>query len=337
MKTRSSITVALLCLLCMAACIRGPRHDGSPLRCAISLAGDDGSHGRALLCGYNYELLRLFAAQEGREAEIRLAGHKESILDSLRHGKLDIVSFPYADTLATDSLLVWFPSDSCGIWVLAASDQAGSSFAGEWLSELHTDPDHATRRQHFLDIYHPMTRVSADFISPYDSLIRAYADTLGWDWKLLAALIYQESRFRIEARSPRGAAGIMQLVPNTARSFGCKDPLDPEENIRAGVGMLQAVEAKFRRNAADHNELTKFTLAAYNAGAARIRDCINYARHKGVDASRWENVAAVIPEMKHDSIAALDTIKLGTFYGGETVAYVRRVRAYYERYRHICR
>ena len=182
----------------------------------------------------------------------------------------------------------------------------------------------------------PDDAVSDVTISPYDSLIRVYADTLGWDWRLLAALIYQESRFNAEARSHRGAAGLMQLVPRTAGKFGCEDPLEPEDNIRAGVRMLKAVESRFRRIAANETELAKYTLAAYNAGAARIRDCISYARHKGADVSRWENVAAVVPEMKHDSIAALDPIKLGTFHGAETTSYVRKVWRRYEHYKHIC-
>lgn len=178
--------------------------------------------------------------------------------------------------------------------------------------------------------------VSTVSISPYDSLIRVYADTLGWDWRLLAALIHQESRFNADASSHRGAAGLMQLVPHTASKFGCQDPLDPEDNIRAGVRMLKAVEDRFRRTAANETELAKYTLAAYNAGAARIQDCIRYARHKGADVSRWENVAAVVPDMKHDSIAALDAIKLGAFHGAETTSYVRKVWRCYERYKHIC-
>ena len=334
MKTTARLITATLFLLCTVACVHEPLHDGSPLRCAISLEGK--TAGSELLCGYNYKLAERLAESEGRSASIRIAGKKESILDSLRHGNLDLVMLPYADTLTADSLLVCYPADSCGIWVFAASDAAQAEYAANWLKDLHTFPEYAQLRQPFLDIYNPATRVSADFISPYDSLIKLYADTLGWDWKMLAAMIYQESKFHIEVRSPKGAAGLMQLLPDTARNFGCSDWLNPEENIKAGVLMLRSVEKKYTRIAANRTELAKYTLAAYNAGPARIRDCVNYARHKGVDVSRWENVAAVIPEMKHDSIAALDTIKLGAFHGRETVSYVRKVTGYYERYKHIC-
>lgn len=334
MRTPAKLAAAFLALLCAASCIRGPRHDGSPLRCAISITGNDRS--MKLLCGYNYELATRFARSEGRDADIRLAGRSESILDSLKHGKIDLVMLPYADSLQADSLLVWYPADSCGIWVFAAGDEAQAAFAGNWLQELHTVPEYAGLREPYLELYNPLKQDSAAFISPYDSLVKLYADTLGWDWKMLAALIYQESRFRIEARSPKGASGLMQLVPNTARKFGCDDWLDPEQNIRAGVLMLRTLEKKYTRIAANPSELAKYTLAAYNAGSARIRDCISYARHLGADVSRWENVAAVIPDMKHDSIAALDAIKLGAFHGRETVSYVRSVNRYYERYKTIC-
>lgn len=331
-------TIALLCaVLCILSCRRheAPWHDGSPLLGAISLDGDDS--GPELRCGYSYDLLGRYARQTGRVASVRLANKRESVLDSLRAGALDVVAFPFRDSVGIDSTLLMIPADSCGIWVFSSGSEVEAGKAAEWIRQFRMKPDYPRIRQSFFDIYNPHKRVSADFISPYDSLLRVYADTLGWDWKLLAAMLYQESRFRIEARSGRGAAGLMQLVPDTAEHFGCTNTLDPEENIRAGVSMLLAVRERFKRIAANQEELTKYTLAGYNAGTGRLKDCINYARHLGADVSRWDNVSAVIPHMQHDSIAALDHIKHGTFEGGiETMSYVRKVRAIHERYRHIC-
>lgn len=331
---------AILILLCMAGLLscrhrEAPWHDGTPLLGIICL--DDSDCNNSLCCGYNYELLQRFARNSGRSADIRLAPSGWSLLDSLRSGAIDVVAYPFKNSICADSTLVQVPLDSSGVWVFSSAQDVHADKASAWLKEFVLRPDYPIFRQPFFDVYNPLKRVSADFISPYDSLFRAYADTLGWDWKLLAALVYKESKFHIEARSSRGASGLMQLLPDTAESFGCDNPLDPEENIRAGVKMLRAVEKRYRRVAANPEELTKFTLAAYNAGTGRLKDCINYARHTGTDISRWENIAAVIPQMKLDSIAALDTIKHGPFHGGhETISYVRRVRAYHERYRHIC-
>lgn len=329
--------LALLALACAVSCIRdgGPWHDGTPLRGAISM--QDSEPGSELRCGYNYELLSRYATSSGRRHDIRLAAHKEAVLDSLRTGSLDVVAFPWKESIEPDSTLLQICADSCGIWVFSSQRAVEAEKAAQWLRDFRARPDYPLIHQPFFDIYNPMKRVSADFISPYDSLLRVYADTLGWDWKLLAAVVYQESKFKIEARSGRGAAGLMQLLPDTARHFGCSNPIDPEQNIRAGVRMLLAVRHRYHKLAANPNELTKYTLAGYNAGTGRLKDCINYARHLGADVSRWDNVAAVIPDMQHDSIAALDTIKYGTFSGGrETVSYVRKVRRYHERYTHIC-
>ena len=333
------LIAAAVLLFCVPSCVRGtqdPWHDGTPLRGAISLTGKDDT-GRSLLCGYNYDLAKWFAHSSGRKAELRIAGRKEAILDSLKRGDLDIVIFPYLDSLETDSTLVSIPSDSCGIWVFSSSREIEAQKAAEWQKEFRSRPDYPIIRQPYFDIYNPMKRVSADFISPYDSLLRAYADTLDWDWKLLAAMVYQESKFRIEARSPQGAAGLMQLVPATARHYGCHNPLDPEENIRAATLMLLKVRERYTKIAANSDELTKYTLAAYNAGTGRLKDCISFARHMGADVSRWENVAAVIPEMKTGSVDSLSAIRHGRFHGGrETISYVRRVRAFHDRYIHIC-
>ena len=337
MKTARAAIILLFAAAGLVSCIRdeAPWHDGTPFTGVISLDGYE--PGSKLFCGYSYDMLGRFAAHSGRTANVRLATKGESVLDSLRAGSLDVVAFPYLESMETDSTLVVFEADSSGLWVFAADRSIEAEKATGWLREFRARPDYPLIRQRFFDIYNPHKRVSADFISPYDSLLRVYADTLGWDWKLLAAVVYQESKFHIEARSPRGAAGLMQLIPDTAEHFGCANPLDPEENIRAGVNMLLAVRKRLGRIASNQEELTKYTLAGYNAGTGRLRDCINYARHLGVDVSRWDNVAAVIPHMKRDSIAALDTIKLGTFAGGwETVSYVRKVRAYHERYDHIC-
>ena len=300
---------------------------------AISLTGQEPG-GASLLCGYNHFLLKGFASSSGRKAAIRLAGSRESVLDSLRSGSLDVVSFPYIDSLSRDSTLLVISVDSCGLWVFSAPGDKAER-ASKWLAEYRRSDGYATSREPYFNLYNPMKRDSAAFLSPYDSLIRVYADTLGWDWRMLAALIYKESRFHIEARSQMGAEGLMQLRPRTARHFGCTDPLDPGQNISAGVKLLLSLRSRYSKMASGE-ELTKYTLAAYNAGTGRIKDCISHARHLGVDVSRWENVAEVIPQMQDDSIATLGHISLGRFDGRETVSFVRHIYSYTNRYRHIC-
>ena len=329
----STCAVLAALLFCLSSCKEEKQHSPEPLSCAISLSGRE-INGTSLLCGYNHFLLQRFASGSGRKAAIRLAGSRESLLDSLRSGSVDVVSFPYIDSLAQDSTLLAISVDSCGLWVFSARDGQAER-ASRWLDEYRSSEGYAASREPYFDMYNPMKRDSAAFISPYDSLIRAWADTLGWDWHMLAALIYKESRFHIEARSQMGAEGLMQLRPRTSMLFGCTDALDPAQNIGAGARLLMSLRSRYSKTASGE-ELTKYTLAAYNAGTGRIKDCISHARHLGVDVSRWENVAEVIPQMQDDSIASLGHISLGRFNGRETVSFVRQVYSYSNRYRQIC-
>ena len=174
-------------------------------------------------------------------------------------------------------------------------------------------------------------------LSPYDSLIRAHADSLGWDWHLLAAVIYQESRFNTEARSSRGAEGLMQMMPATARKYGVTDPLDPEQSIAAGARMLGKLIRRYYPVGDNMTERYKYALAAYNAGVGRIDDCLRVARLLGTDTSYWLNVVNhALPRMQDETILASGAVRSGPFRGEETVRYVDSVISLYQRFCRIC-
>lgn len=177
---------------------------------------------------------------------------------------------------------------------------------------------------------------TADYrISPYDSLIKSWSDSAALDWRFVSAIIYHESNFRHDALSRRGAAGLMQMMPSTAKAFGADSLLDAEQSVMAGTRYLQSLSKNYVSVAANETERQKLTLAAYNAGAGRVRDLINFARHKGIDPGYWDNLAGLIPEMRTDSILTVDTVKLGKFHGQETINFVDAVMARYEKYRQI--
>ena len=102
---------------------------------------------------------------------------------------------------------------------------------------------------------------------PFAPLIAAAAATYGVDVRLVHAVIEAESNYRPRARSSKGAKGLMQLMPATARQYAVKDPYDPKANIEAGVRHLKDLLTRF--------DVT-LALAAYNAGEATIR------RYRGV-------------------------------------------------------
>lgn len=171
-------------------------------------------------------------------------------------------------------------------------------------------------------------------ISPYDSLIKVWSDSAGLDWRLVSAIVYHESHFKHDAVSRRGATGLMQMMPSTARAFGADSLLDPSQSVKAGTRYLQSLRYRYRGVAANPTEQDKLMLAAYNAGGGRMTDLINYARWRGVDPGYWDNIVELIPEFRSDSILTVDTVKLGKFQGHETIEYVKAVMA---RYGHYCR
>ena len=292
---------------------------------------------RALIIGYHYHLLKRFAADNGQDIDISLTERNSTYLDSLRAGIVDIVVVPWGDSLAVDSVLISVPVDSMSVWLMRHDEHAGMHELNEWIDAWHASAEYAPTREVFLRRFNPYRSRPRPYISPYDSLIRLHADSVGLDWHLLAAVMYQESRFHIAARSSRGAMGLMQMMPKTAENYGVTDPLDPDMNIRAGALALASLLRRYRGLTDDKIERYKYALAGYNAGIGRIDDCLNLAQQLGVDTSTWDNIAAqVIPQMGDESIMETGAVKVGPFRGTETCAYVERTLEIFNHLYRIC-
>lgn len=126
-------------------------------------------------------------------------------------------------------------------------------------------------------------------ISKYDCFFRQYADSIGWDWKLLAAIGYVESRFK-NISCPSGL-GVMQLSKVVARRFGAGGGkvAIPECNIMAAAGYIRYMDEKFS-DIEDIEERQKFVVAAYNSGMKPVVTARSRARQAGKDASKWAEV-----------------------------------------------
>ena len=133
--------------------------------------------------------------------------------------------------------------------------------------------------------------VSGNRISAYDDIIKQGANKLGWDWRLLAALVYKESRFNHSAVSYAGAVGLLQLMPVTLQRFGVNDPNNPNESLRGGVNYLKYLDGFWLDRVPDNNERIKFILASYNVGHGHVQDAWRLANKYGKDNNRWKNVA----------------------------------------------
>ena len=158
-------------------------------------------------------------------------------------------------------------------------------------------------------------------ISDYDPLIRARAEAYGIDWRLVAALIYQESRFEPGARSIAGALGLMQVLPSVAGAQA-DSLLDPGANLTAGVRLLRTIADGYAY--CDSVDRWCFTLAEYHAGPSRVSDARRIAMEQRRDPNRWEgSVELALPKLADPSWAG--RVSSAPFAGGRTVRYVNQI------------
>jgi len=156
---------------------------------------------------------------------------------------------------------------------------------------------------------------------------------IDWDWRLLAALICQESKFSASVRSSRGAHGLMQIKKETARQAGIQDVYDPEQNISAGTMLIKRLVNKFNKENIDSVNSVKFILAAYNAGDGRLEDVRSFARHKSENPDDWNSLVKIIPMMRESEAIPVGILRFGTFNGKETIRFVEEVLSRYEEYK----
>jgi hypothetical protein len=172
--------------------------------------------------------------------------------------------------------------------------------------------------------------VPGPFVSPYDPLIWKYADAAGIDWRLVSAIIYEESRFQPHVVSTAGAYGLMQVRPIAALDVGETDFHDPESNIRTGVRYLRRLEEMFA--AARGRDRLALVLAAYNMGPSHVRDAQGLARHFQLDPNVWyDSMASLLLLLEEPQI--YERLPNGYAQGSETVAYVDRVLQRFDAHR----
>ncbi|MDH5179551.1 MAG: membrane-bound lytic murein transglycosylase MltF [Gammaproteobacteria bacterium] len=145
------------------------------------------------------------------------------------------------------------------------------------------------------------------------------------DWRLLAALSYQESHWNPRAKSPTGVRGIMMLTQPTARQLGVKSRLDPEASIFAGARYLAQIRRRLPKSIKEP-ERTWMALAAYNFGFGHLMDGMQLAEQLGKDPQVWVELEEVLPLLSQQRYYR--TLKHGYARGGEAVYYVKQIRDY---------
>lgn len=170
----------------------------------------------------------------------------------------------------------------------------------------------------------------------YDDIIKTNVANTRFDWRLIASLIYQESRFDPEAESWAGAVGLMQLMPETARLFGVESSISPQDNIEGGIRFLNWLDERLERYVKDKNERLKFVLASYNVGIGHVIDAINLAEKFGKNPAVWDNnVDMFLLNKSNPSYYGDPVVKYGYCRGEEPYLYVKSVMTRYKYYKTI--
>ncbi|NOT74736.1 MAG: transporter substrate-binding domain-containing protein [Cyclobacteriaceae bacterium] len=226
-------------------------------------------------------------------------------------------------------------------WAVRKNSPELQSEVNRWMEDMkRTGKFQILYSKYFNNPRTSQTVISSDYssrggnkLSPYDEQIKREAKILGWDWRLLASIVYQESNFQPTAASWAGAVGLMQLMPGTAEQFGASDRTNPYQSLRAGVRYLKYLDKLWAKYITDKNERLKFVLSSYNAGLSHIVDARHLARKYGKDPSKWEDVEEFLKQKSNPKYYRDPIVVAGYCKCEEPVNYVRDVLNRYDEYK----
>jgi membrane-bound lytic murein transglycosylase F len=172
-------------------------------------------------------------------------------------------------------------------------------------------------------------RLAADFHKHIHSRLPAFRASFeqagretGINWRLLAALGYQESKWRPSAVSPKGAQGLMMLMPVTATKMGVKNVFSADENIMGGARYLAYMKERIPKRILDPDR-TWLAIAAYNIGIGHLEDARIITQMRKKNPDRWADVRANLPRLSDPLWHT--RVKRGYANGRETAQFVERV------------
>ena len=252
-------------------------------------------------------------------------------------GLVNSTYFPQIDV----GTYVSFPQNVA--WAVNLKSDSLKLEIDKWIEDYRKSRDYAIlynkyfkNRHTYRSIHSEHYALGSGKISLYDEIIKEECERIHWDWRLLASMIYQESRFNPQAISWAGAFGLMQLMPGTAQNYGITSESSPRAQVRAGVKFIQWLDERYLEEIPDTSERIKFVLASYNIGYGHIQDARRLAEKYGDDPHIWYGSVEKWLLKKSDPQYYTDkVVKYGYARGIETFNYVKEVIGRYEHYKNI--
>ena len=277
---------------------------------------------------------------------LEVPDHEEILLDRVAEMevKWTVAEKTVAQTNATyyDELQLGLDVSKEGpvTWAIRSTSTDLLQLINTWLVDNKEVFIYRTYAKYFLNSKNQYDRSTSEYsslggnqISVFDELIQDNAKSLGWDWRLLAALVYKESRFDTSALSYAGAQGLLQLMPVTLERFGVTNPNDPAESLGGGVRYLQYLDKFWLERVPETNERIKFILASYNIGQGHVEDAWRLTLKYRKNTQSWKDVSYFL-NLKSDPKYYRDpVVKSGYARGHTAVNYVRDVLALFQSYK----
>lgn len=305
--------------------------------------------------GHDFEITSSLTRHLGLQMDFYCLDSVSALFDHLKEGTVDVLLMsarrPHQ---LPDWTMVANEFDSVQWVVLRTSDtltmRIDSVCRHCQFFPVHVRPDsirNLARKARMRNI------VGEGVLSPYDSIFKKNAKGIGWDWRLLASVAYCESHFNNDCVSPKGALGLMQMMPATAAVHGCSPEglVIPDSSIMAGTSLLFSLEGNLRSRIANtkkfghrkyislspeeqvliETDLLFYTLASYNAGMGHIYDAIALADSLGYDPSVWKDNVEHCLRLKNDVLYTdIPGVRCGKFNSSATRSYIQNVLETYE-------
>lgn len=209
-----------------------------------------------------------------------------------------------------------------------------------WIAAKRNTSLHPTFYSSFYQNY-KVNRALADgvsmqgepLLSNYDQEVKRYSKTIGWDWLLVSALIYQESKFEPHVQSGKGAKGLMQVMPVIANSFGFGASHSSKTNIYIGTKLLAKLSKAFSRYPIAIEERNKFVLAAYNGGMSHVLKAMGLASRYGRNPYQWDDVSLFVRVKRNSNVFSRREISSNFHNNNETTRFVVEVLERYTNYK----
>jgi peptidoglycan lytic transglycosylase F len=274
----------------------------------------------------NYETEQLITLVAKGEIDYTVADENVALINKTYYPQIDVktaISFP--QNLA---------------WAINKESDDFSQEINKWLENIKGTAKYAVIYNKYFKNVKAARRQNSDYlsvtggkISKFDEAIKKHSKEIGWDWRLLASMIYQESRFNPKIKSWAGAFGLMQLMPLTAQRFGASRYSSPEEQIDAGTDFIKWLDKQLIGKIPDEEERIKFILASYNVGLGHIQDAMTLAEKNGKDPYIWnDNVDYYVLNKSNPKYYRDPDVKYGYCRGQEPYDYVIAILERYEHY-----